>query len=159
MAFIRKHYKKNMFLQKKDKGIKETDSDEIFIGKGNILLMDDDENIRSVTGEVLTSLGYDVSLSRDGREAIELYKKAIEANNPFDVIILDLIIPNGMGGKDTINRIREINPSVKAILSSGSYNDPVMVDYKKYGFTAIVPKPYTIHQLSKNLYKIVKGLL
>lgn len=158
MTIVRKHYKKNIFLQRKDQSISEKDSDEIFTGRGNILLMDDDETIRSVTGDCLDYLGYDVSLSKNGLEAIELYKKAIEINNPFDVIILDLYIPDGMGGKDTLNRIREINPYVKAILSSGSYDDPVMMDYKKYGFTAIVPKPYTVHQLSKNLYKVLKGL-
>jgi len=159
MKSIRKPYKKNIFAPKKDKPIRETDSFKIFTGKGNILLMDDDEMIRVFARECLAELGYNVSLSTNGAEAIALYKKAIEINKPFDLIILDLCIPNGIGGEETLKRIKEINPSVKAILSSGSYDDPVMVDYKKYGFTAVVPKPYTVHQLSKNIYKVLRGLL
>src|SRR5208337_3555272 len=103
--------------------------------KGKILLMDDEQIILDVTLEVLKFLGYDVMFARDGAAAIDLYKKEKNANAPFDVVILDLSISEGMGGKETIGHLKEFDPAVKAIVSSGYTNDPVVMNYAGYGFS------------------------
>jgi signal transduction histidine kinase len=125
------------------------------IGRGRILVMDDEEIVRGLTGDVLGYLGYEVEFARDGREAIEKYIRARESKRPFDVVIMDLTIPGGMGGKEAIKRLIEIDPEVKAIVSSGYSNDPVMAEYTKYGFREVITKPYKIEELSKILAKVI----
>jgi len=123
------------------------------VGKGRVLLMDDEDIILTVGSEMLTELGYDVAIAMDGAEAIEVFAKAREAGNPFDTVILDLTIPGGMGGKETIGFIREIDPSVWAIVSSGYSNDPVMAEFMGYGFNAVVSKPYKVSELGGALQR------
>jgi len=126
--------------------------EEIFIpGRGRVLVMDDEDMVREVAGEMLTQLGYEVELAKDGAEAIKLYKQAIEAKEPYDAVILDLTVPGGMGGKEAIKRLLEIDPKVKAIVSSGYSNDPIMAEFKRYGFMGVVAKPYRIKDLSEVL--------
>jgi signal transduction histidine kinase/ActR/RegA family two-component response regulator len=122
--------------------------------RGKILLMDDDIVIRKVGAEILRYLGYEVETARDGTDAIERFQKAIKFNSPFDLLILDLTVPGGMGAKETIRRIRELDPFAKAIVSSGYTNDPIMSNYEQFGFTDFVPKPYEIEQLSAAVKKI-----
>jgi two-component system cell cycle sensor histidine kinase/response regulator CckA len=124
-------------------------------GKGKILLMDDEELVRKVAGEMLEVLGYDVEFARDGTAAIELYEKAKRSAQPFEVIILDLTVPGGMGGKETIRKLIEIDPGTKAIVSSGYSNDPVMAEFGKYGFRAVVAKPYKIEELGQILHEVI----
>ncbi|MBI5204596.1 MAG: PAS domain-containing protein [Nitrospirae bacterium] len=124
-------------------------------GTGKILIMDDEADIREAAGEALTFLGYEISLAEDGIKTIELYKKAIESRNPFDVVIMDLIIPGGMGGKETVKKLIEIDPHIKAIVSSGYSNDPVMADFKKHGFRDFIIKPYTVEDLGKVLHRVL----
>ncbi|MBI2485738.1 MAG: PAS domain S-box protein [Deltaproteobacteria bacterium] len=126
-------------------------------GKGRILVMDDEEIVRGVLLEMLSQIGYEVGCARDGSEAIDLYIKAKECDTPFDVIIMDLTIAGGMGGKEAIKKLLEIDPDVKAIVSSGYSNDPVMSDYMKYGFIGVVNKPYKIGELSKTVYQVING--
>ena len=125
------------------------------LGKGKILIMDDEAEIRSLAGEMLESIGYKVEFAKDGEEVIEFYKSAKASNNLFDVVIIDLTIRGSMGGKETIKKLREIDPNVKAILSSGYANDPIMVDCKKYGFDNVIAKPYKIEELSKVLHTTI----
>ena len=99
--------------------------------------------------------GYEVEFARDGREAIEKYIEAKQSNKPFDVVIMDLTIPGSMGGREAIKRLIEIDPNVKAIVSSGYSNDPVMAEYTKYGFRDVIAKPYKIEELSKILAKVI----
>ena len=123
--------------------------------KIRVLLMDDDEMIRDMAKLMLNNMGYEVELAGAGSEAIRRYKDARQAGNPFDVVILDLSIRRGLGGKETIKALIEIDPDVKAILSSGSYDDPVFSNFGAYGFSAPLPKPYSMKELRETLEKIL----
>ncbi|MCI0529983.1 MAG: PAS domain S-box protein, partial [Nitrospira sp.] len=125
--------------------------------RGKVLMMDDEEMVRGIAGDVITHLGYQVEFAKDGVEAIELYKKSKELKHPFDVVILDLTIPGGMGGKETIQRLLEIDPQVKALVSSGYSDDPIMANPKCYGFRGVVPKPYNIEELGETLHKVIRN--
>lgn len=125
------------------------------LGKGRVLVMDDEEMVREVAGKILVKIGYGVEFARDGVEAIEMYKKAKESGQPFDVIIMDLTIPGGMGGRETIPRLIEFDPKVKAIVSSGYANDLIMAEFREYGFRGVVAKPYTIREFSAVLHSVM----
>ncbi|HWS21162.1 MAG TPA: response regulator [Methanoregula sp.] len=125
-------------------------------GKGKVLLMDDEQIILDVTGEILTFLQYDVMSAKDGQAAIDLYKKEKAAGSPFDIVILDLSVPNGLGGKETIELLRNVDPEVKAVVSSGYTNDPVVRDFSHYGFREKLTKPYNIQEMRNLLEKIIK---
>jgi PAS domain S-box-containing protein len=145
-----------IYLPATQEGISERREQERVIGgRGRILVMDDEESIRKVAGEIIKQLGYEVEYAVDGDEAVELYRRAKESNKPFDVVIMDLTIPGGTGGKEAITRLLEIDPRVKAIVSSGYSNDPVMSEFRKYGFRGVVAKPYKIQELSTTLHNII----
>lgn len=133
---------------------KAIDNKPIF-GKGRILIMDDEELIRDVCGKMLDKLGYEVEYALDGQEAIDLYKKEKDAGHPFNAIIMDLTIPGGMGGKDAIKKLHEIDPQVKAIVSSGYSEDAAMSDFGKLGFKAVIAKPYRITDLSETVHQVL----
>ncbi|MCK5512081.1 MAG: response regulator, partial [Thermodesulfovibrionia bacterium] len=135
---------------------KRIKKDKTFRGAGKILLMEDEGNIQKTVSKILNQIGYKVEIAKDGAEAIELYKKAVELKQPFDVVMMDLTIRGGMGGKETIKKLSEINPKVKAIVSSGYSNDPIMADFKQYGFSGVITKPYEVEDLSELLYKVIK---
>ena len=122
---------------------------------GRILLMDDEDVIREATGDLLRLLGYEVECARDGSEAIELYSRALESGEPFCAVIIDLTVAGGMGGKEAMERLLEIDPEVKAIVSSGYVTDPIMADHKRYGFAGIVAKPYNARDLSRVLNDVL----
>ena len=124
-------------------------------GGGSVLIMDDEDIILNVASEMLQSNGYKVSLAKEGREAIDLYRVSMNNGDKYDVIILDLTVPGGLGGKDTISEIQKIDPDVKAIVSSGYSNDPVMAEFEKYGFADFVPKPYNAKQLVDIVSKVI----
>jgi len=125
------------------------------ICKGKILIMDDDDVIRLVTTQILKNIKYEVEAARDGAEAIELYKKAFDSTKSFDAIIMDLTIPGGMGGKEAVKKLLEIDPKAKAIVSSGYANDPILSDFKEYGFRDVLNKPYEIDELNEILQKVI----
>ncbi len=132
----------------------ETDHDKLETGQGRILVMDDEATIRKIVGRLLENIGYQVDYAEHGAEAIDKYQKSMASNEPFDALIMDLTIPGGMGGKEAILKLLEIDPQVKAIVSSGYSGDPVMADYKKYGFTGVISKPYKLEELGKALQRI-----
>ncbi|MCJ7600645.1 MAG: response regulator [Desulfobulbaceae bacterium] len=126
-------------------------------GNQRVLIMDDEEMVRDVAGTMLEHIGYVVEFARNGAEAIASYKQAKESHAPFATVILDLTIPGGMGGKETIKKLIEFDPEAKVIVSSGYSTDPVMSKYAEYGFKGVVPKPYIIEQLRETLYKVIMG--
>jgi len=136
---------------------KKQNEGRIIPGTGTVLVMDDEQMLRDVVGELLNTLGYAVGFAADGVETIEAYWKAKEAGRPYDCIVMDLTIPGGMGGKEAIQRLREIDPHVKAIVSSGYSDDPVMADYRRHGFRGVVAKPYDAKELSEVLYRVING--
>jgi PAS domain S-box-containing protein len=124
-------------------------------GMGNILVMDDEESVRSVVGAMLTAVGYEYELAKDGEEAVELYKRARDKGRPFDAAIIDLTIPGGMGGKEAMQKLIKLDPKVKAIVASGYSSDPVMADCRAYGFTGVITKPYDLQTLSRTLRSVL----
>lgn len=125
-------------------------------GRGRILLMDDEESILEATSEVLTYLGYEVVTARDGVEALHTYTAAAQCGTCFDAVIIDLTIRGKMCGKETMENLLKINPDIKAIVSSGYANDPVIAYYKEYGFKGVVVKPYTIDELRDVLNEVLQ---
>jgi PAS domain S-box-containing protein len=122
---------------------------------GNILIMDDEEIVCEVAGEMLGFLGYSSRSAADGEEALKLYKEALGEENGFDAVLMDLTIPGGMGGKETMTRLLEIDPQARGVVSSGYANDPIMAHFADYGFSAVVPKPYQLEDLRKSLEQIL----
>jgi PAS domain S-box-containing protein len=116
-------------------------------GKGRILVMDDEPVVLSVTGKLLAMLGFNVTTVKNGEEAVAVYREALTQGNRFDVVILDLTVPGGMGGRETLKQLKEIDPDVKSVVSSGYSNDPVMANFTEYGFKEVIAKPYDIHRL------------
>ena len=117
--------------------------------------MDDEEVIRNLLRELLETLGYTVECAHDGAEAVAVYQRAQAARQPFAAVILDYTIPGSLGGLETLNRLRAIDPQVKALISSGYANNPVMADWAYYGFSGVVAKPYTMAQLQEALHKVL----
>ena len=118
---------------------------------GKVLVMDDEEIITKMLKNMLSLAGYEVVASADGKEALAKYTQAMQARDPFDIVIMDLTIPGGMGGKDAIKKLLEIDPNATVIVSSGYATDPIMSEYKKHGFKAVITKPYSVKQLRETL--------
>ena len=119
--------------------------------RGKILVMDDEEIIRGAAEELIGSLGHEVESAEDGEDAIKKFMQARESGRPFDVVILDLTVRGGMGGDQTIKKLRELDPNIKAIVSSGYADNEVVSDCRSYGFMAYLSKPYTIDALADSL--------
>ncbi|MFC1523668.1 PAS domain S-box protein [Thermodesulfobacteriota bacterium] len=125
-------------------------------GKYRILVMDDDEIVLSVAKEMLLALGHDVEFSMDGTRAIELYSQAFASETPYDLVILDLTIKGGMGGEETVKKLLEIDPNVKAVVASGYSDNPVLSNFRSHGFSAVLNKPYTLNDLKNCLNSLTK---
>ncbi|RMD87053.1 MAG: PAS domain-containing hybrid sensor histidine kinase/response regulator, partial [Calditrichaeota bacterium] len=149
----------SVYLPASDKALlpKKEESENFEPLKGKVLLMDDEKVIREIGNEMLSSFGLQVTLAQDGKETIEKYKMEMQNNNPFDLVILDLTIPGGMGGKETIKELQKIDKNVKAVVSSGYSNDPVMANYESYGFKGMVVKPYRMADMYSTLKEVLKN--
>ncbi len=120
-------------------------------GKGRILVMDDESDVRLVASDMLELMGYEVDTTPDGAQALQLYATAKRIGRPYAIVMFDLTIPAGMGGKDAVVKLRELDPGAVAIVSSGYSYDPVMANFKDFGFDAVVPKPYKPDELARVL--------
>ena len=118
-------------------------------------MVDDDEMILKVTGVLLSRMGYYTEYAKDGQEAIKLYKKAQKKGKPFDMVIIDLTIPGGMGGQEAVRELKKINPNVRTVVSSGYSNDPVMANFEEYGFDGVAVKPYSVQELAGVIKEIL----
>lgn len=135
--------------------LKEKKEIPVSTGKRKILLMDDEEDILRPVSRLLTLRGYEVATAKDGNIGMELYKAAKDSGKPFCVVIMDLTVRGGMGGEEMIHELKKTDPRAKAIVSSAYSNSSIMADYKKYGFSAALPKPYTPEELVKVLEKVI----
>lgn len=124
-------------------------------GSARLMLMDDDQGVREIAGKMLANLGYkDIRFAAEGAAAIKRYRAAMESVKPFSVVILDLTIPGGIGGRETVGKLFEIDPGVKALVSSGYADDSIIANYKEHGFSGIVIKPYTLKELGKAVHDL-----
>jgi PAS domain S-box-containing protein len=130
--------------------------EKISYRSGRILVMDDEEVIRNMMQTMLKLAGHEVEVTRDGAEALYKYAQAKESGQPFDTVIMDLTIPGGMGGKEAVKKLLEIDPDARVIVSSGYATDPIMSEYKKYGFSAVITKPYSVNQLEETIHSLLK---
>lgn len=117
--------------------------------RGKVLVLDDEEVICELVACTLTPLGFTVAQSFTAEETLRLYKEALDAGDPFDVVIMDLTIPGGMGGKEAVKKLLELHPTARAIVSSGYAMDPIMSRHKDYGFSGVIAKPYDISELQR----------
>ena len=108
-----------------------------------------------IVGELLSALGHEVEFAKDGSSAFEVYSEALRSDRPFDMVILDLTVRGGMGGEEAMRLLREIDPHVKAVVSSGYADNPVIADYRGYGFKAYLKKPYRVEQLKEVISEVL----
>ena len=113
--------------------------------------MDDEKMIRDIATQMLSYLGYEVTTCADGEEAIELYQISIQSQKEYAAVIMDLTIPGGLGGKETAEHLLAMAPTAYLIVSSGYSNDPVVADFRQYGFSGAITKPYNINDFRKVL--------
>ena len=121
---------------------------------GRILVMDDEKDIRYILTKMLNLLYYEGEVASNGSEAIALFKNAMSINKPFNSVIMDLKVADGMGGEDAINLLLELYPGTKIILCSGSISDQIMVDYRTYGISAVIRKPFIMKDLISALHVV-----
>ncbi|HWP92058.1 MAG TPA: PAS domain S-box protein [Thermodesulfobacteriota bacterium] len=126
-------------------------------GKGRVLVVDDVDIVRETAGEILSHLGYEVDYAKNGNEVIEKYARSRENGKPIDTVIIDLNIPGEIGGQEAIQKLLDKYPGVKAIVSTGYSNDPILSDYGKYGFRGVISKPYKIEELGDIVYEVING--
>jgi CheY-like chemotaxis protein len=136
--------------------ILEVKGERSIFGNGKILVMDDEKIIRTLTKHILTHLGYNAEFAQDGKEAIDLYQNAMDCGKPFDAVILDLTIRGGMGGQEAIKKLSEIDPNIKGIVSSGYSLDPVMANFRDFGFCDVIAKPYTVEEMAEKLNHVIE---
>ncbi len=125
-------------------------------GSGKILIMDDNTGVRTVLGRMLQHLGLEVSYADDGIVAVEIYRDEMQKGRKFDIVICDLTVPGGMGGRETLDKLLEIDPDVKAVASSGYTDAPAMTDFENLGFCGVIPKPYRLKDVGMVLKEILK---
>ena len=123
--------------------------------KGRILLMDDEDIVRDIAGVMIRSLGHEVELAEDGEEAIAKYRESMKTGRQFDIVIMDLTVRGGMGGEEAIKELLQIDPDIKAIVSSGYTDSSAISEYKTIGFKACLTKPYDIDSLNRTLNSLL----
>ena len=125
-----------------------------FLGKGRILFMDDEEAVRFLAGRTLRRMGFEVEFAKDGVQAIELYSEALAAGQKFSAAVMDLTIPGGMGGREAVKLLHQLDPELRAFVSSGYSDDPVMANPRSYGFCGVIPKPFLYEEMVAALQQV-----
>lgn len=125
--------------------------------RGRVLIMDDEEIILRVSSQIIEHLGYDVTSVHRGEEAFEEYRQAMETENPVGVVIADLLVQGGMGGKELAGLLLGIDPQARIVVSSGFSSDPVVENYRDHGFCAVILKPYRVEDLRNVIESALKG--
>ena len=123
----------------------------------NVLVMDDEEEVRAIAIQMLKVLGFPSTGARDGAAALELFKAARQEGAPYDLVILDLTVAGGMGGREAMDGLLALDPHVRVVVSSGYSNDPILANYREYGFRAVLPKPYMMKDLTRVLREVFEG--
>ena len=123
--------------------------------KGKILVMDDEDLVRTVAGKMLEFLGYEAVLARNGEKALEIFQAHKIAGNPFDAVILDWMVPDGMDGFKTMEQLRLLDPEAKGILSSGYSEQDQDASKTAAGFTAVIGKPYELKTLRETIEQVL----
>lgn len=126
-------------------------------GRQRVLVMDDEESVRTLAINMLELLGYDGEVVESSNAAVDRFVRALQAGQPFDVVMLDLMVPGGAGGKEAMDRLAAIDPSVKAILMSGYAQDSTLADFRTHGFKAAISKPFTLQELSATLQTLAES--
>jgi CheY-like chemotaxis protein len=126
-------------------------------GSGRVLIVDDEEPIRALVQFTLSHLGYDVSQAATALDGVNLYREKLEAGERFDAVILDLTLPGGMGGKEALKKLIELDPTVNAIVSSGYATDATMSRYQDFGFRGVIAKPYEAAELGKTVHDVIRS--
>ena len=121
------------------------------VGNLRVLVMDDEPMVLETIGGMLEALGHSAGLADSGETAVRMYQEAIEAGKPYDLLILDLTVPGGIGGEETLRTLRKSHPDVKAFVSSGYSNNPIMANHERYGFVGVIAKPYHLDQLGDTI--------
>ncbi len=129
----------------------------VITGTGRVLIVDDEEAIRALVEFTLTELGYEVMGTETALEGVDLYRQKLEAGQRFDAVILDLTLPGGMGGKEALKHLIEIDPTVNAIVSSGYAMDSTMSRYQDFGFRGVIAKPYEAAELGRTVYDVIQS--
>ena len=122
-----------------------------------VLVMDDDPIMRTAAVLMLEAVGYRPKAVMDGEEALEHYRSALEGGDPYDAVILDLNVPNGLGGRETIRRLHEIDPGVRAIVASADIGNPAMEHFREFGFSGMLMKPFSLDDLSMTLRGVIRA--
>ena len=128
---------------------------QVVTGTGRVLIVDDEEAIRALVEFTLERLGYTVTQAESALEGVNIYREKLEAGERFDAVILDLTLPGGMGGKEALKKLIEIDPTVNAIVSSGYAMDATMSRYQDYGFRGVIAKPYEAAELGKIVHEVI----
>jgi PAS domain S-box-containing protein len=132
-------------------------SEPALVSQRRIMVMDDEAMIRDLAVRMLERLGYDACSTADGQEAIDVYAKGVETGTKFDAVILDLTVRGGIGGEDAIKTLKAIDPDVKAVVSSGHTDDPIISNYRDFGFCGVIRKPYTMADMESQLRAILES--
>ena len=117
--------------------------------------MDDEAPIRDMALMFMKRIGAECEVAADGAEAVKKYREALGTSRAFNAVVMDLTVPGGMGGREAMHKLREIDPTVRAIVSSGYSQDPVLANHSAHGFQGILPKPYSLGQLTKALQAVL----